>query len=111
MHLPRFKDDSGSAPLEFIGFGLLLQLPMIPLTMQLVAVQLEQLSAESIARNALRAYSISDVPIESSIELIAADFNLPDSTKISHALITEGNLVFLQVTVGQAIGAAVSVAP
>lgn len=111
MRSQKFKDESGSAPLEFIGFGLVLQLPLIPLVLQLNAVQLEQFTAESIARNALRAYTVSSVPIESSIEIIATDFHLPQTTKITHSLQQNGNKWLLEVSVGSARSYAEAVAP
>jgi hypothetical protein len=111
MHLRRFSDECGSAPLEFIGFGLLLQLPLLPLMLQLSSIQLEQLCAESMARNALRAYSVSAVPIQTSLDLIAKDFDLPSSTRFSHSLTAQAGLVTLEVSVGQASAMAVGVEP
>ncbi|MEY4425293.1 MAG: hypothetical protein RJB56_920 [Actinomycetota bacterium] len=111
MRLPKLSDQNGSAPLEFIGFGLLLQLPLVPLVLQLASLQLEQLSAESMARNAIRAYCVSEVPIQSTIDLIAKDFNLPVTTRVSHLLASEGGMLMLQVSVGQATAIAVAVEP
>lgn len=111
MRLPKFSDEDGSAPLEFIGFGMLLQLPLLPLVLQFSSIQLEQLSAESMARNALRAYCVSAVPIATSVDLIARDFNLPATTQVSHSLTSEGGLLSLEVSVGQASAIAVGVEP
>jgi hypothetical protein len=111
MRLPKFSDEEGSAPLEFIGFGLLLQLPLLPLVLLFSSIQLEQLSAESMARNALRAYCLSAVPIATSIDLIARDFNLPATTRVSHSLTSEDGLLTLEVSVGQASAIAVGAEP
>ena len=111
MRLPKFSDEDGSAPLEFIGFGLVLQLPLLPLVLQFSSIQLEQLSAESMARNALRAYCVGAVPIATSVDLIARDFNLPATTRVSHSLTSEGGLLTLEVSVGQASAVAIGAEP
>ena len=79
MPCVNFKDDLGSAALEFIGFGLVLQIPMILLAINLVALQHDQLAAEAITRDALRSYVLLNrEPLESARRL-AADYRLDPS--------------------------------
>lgn len=76
MRSVNFKDDVGSAVLEFIGFGLLLQIPMMLFAINLVALQHDQLAAEAITRDALRSFVLLDrEPLERARQL-AADYRV-----------------------------------
>ena len=79
MRSVNFKDDLGSAVIEFIGFGLLLQIPMLFFAINLVDLQHDQLAAEAITRDALRAYVLLNrEPLESARQL-APDYRLDPS--------------------------------
>jgi hypothetical protein len=51
-----FRDERGSVVLEFIAFGLLLQVPMVMFAANLVSIQNDQLAAEAITRDVLRSF-------------------------------------------------------
>lgn len=51
--------ERGSAPLEFIGVGLILLVPLVYLVLALGAVQQHTLGAEAAARHAARALSLA----------------------------------------------------
>jgi hypothetical protein len=69
----KFSDEEGSAVLDFIGFGLLLQLPLVMFANNLVMAQHEQLTAEAITRDALRSHVLlGKAPLESALELADA---------------------------------------
>lgn len=53
------ESERGSAPLEFIGVGLILLVPLVYLILALGAVQQQTLGAEAAARHTVRAISLS----------------------------------------------------
>lgn len=73
--------DEGSALVDFIGFGLLLQIPILMFTTLSMPVQHQQFALEAIARHGIRAHVL--VPDNSSttmvIHRIATDFGLEPS--------------------------------
>jgi hypothetical protein len=75
-HFAKINDDSGSGAIELIGFGLILQVPLLLLAMQLLGFQHSQLAAEAIARNALRAWVVTKQDPNVAAAQIAADFGL-----------------------------------
>lgn len=72
----RIKDERGSLMIDFLGFGLLLQIPVLVLATQLATIQANQLAADSIARHSLRSFVLQDTPVESTARQISADFRL-----------------------------------
>ena len=84
MRSVNFNSEEGSAILEFIGFGLLLQIPLVVFALNLVALQHDQLAAEAITRDALRAFVLFDRdPSESALELAAEYRVSPSRIKIT----------------------------
>lgn len=79
MQFAKFKDDAGSVVLEFIGFGLLLQVPLLVLSLNLTALQHDQLAAEAISRNALRSMLLLDRAPEITANQVAQLFHEPVS--------------------------------
>lgn len=74
-----FSDEEGSAVLDFIGFGLLLQLPLVLFANNLVMAQHDQLTAEAITRDALRSLVLlGKEPLETTLEL-ADLYGLPSN--------------------------------
>ena len=73
--------DEGSALVDFIGFGLLLQIPILLFTTLSMSVQHKQFALEAIARHGIRAHVL--VPDSASttmvIHRIATDFGLEPS--------------------------------
>lgn len=72
-------DESGSAVLEFVGFGLLLQIPLLMMAVNFAEVQAAQFAAEAIARHSLRSFVLTGASVAETAEEIIADFRL--STK------------------------------
>lgn len=73
MQRVNFNEDRGSAVLEFVGFGILLQVPLIAWSLALVSVQHDQLAAEAITREALRSFVALDRdPVQTSAEIAGA---------------------------------------
>lgn len=81
MQRLNFKSDRGSAPLEIIGFGVLLMLPIMWFSIDLVGAQNDQFAATAIAEHGLRAWVQADHPNSQNFEIalrqIATDFHEP----------------------------------
>lgn len=72
----RIRSDRGSSMIDFLGFGLLLQIPVLMLATQLATIQKNQLAADSIARHSLRSFVLQATPVELTARQISADFHL-----------------------------------
>lgn len=72
----RIKDERGSSMIDFLGFGLLLQIPVLLLASHLATIQANQLAADSIARHSLRSFVLQDTPVELTARQISEDFRL-----------------------------------
>jgi hypothetical protein len=69
----RFSDESGSVVLEFVGFGLILRVPILMFVTTLLGLQHDQFAAEAITRDALRSYVLlGKPPIETATEVSQA---------------------------------------
>ena len=62
MRSVNFKGETGSAVIELIGFGLLLQIPLVMLATNLLLLQHDQLAAEAITRDVLRSFTPPRLP-------------------------------------------------
>lgn len=78
---PRFINDAGSAILEFLIFGLAVNVALLTFSIDLIQVQKNQLAADSIARHASRDFSISlsEASARHTALEIAQGFNLQPS--------------------------------
>jgi hypothetical protein len=73
MHRVKLNEDRGSAVLEFVGYGILLQVPLIALSVGLVSVQHDQLAAEAITIESLRSFIVENrSPSQSAADLASA---------------------------------------
>ena len=79
-----FSDEEGSAVVDFIGFGLLLQLPLVMFANHLVVAQHDQLTAEAITRDSLRSHVLlGKDPLETALELADAYGVEPNRIKMT----------------------------
>lgn len=106
-------DESGSAIIEFLVFGVLLQVGLLTLFLQIVNLQTNQLVAESIARHSLRSFVIYDEEINQTALQIAKDFRVSYVPEVEifcdPNCSDEGSLLRLNVTVGSAQASSVFV--
>jgi hypothetical protein len=108
-----FKEETGSALIEFLGFGLLLQVSVLIGVVQLSNFQAQQMAVESIARHALRSYVLFGTAPEDTGEQLLAD--LGTQGKLIFALAcspdcdAQGSVIRLKVMLGSATSTAVSV--
>lgn len=79
MRCAKFRSERGSVVLEFVGFGLMLQIPVLLFCTALIGVQHDQFVAESITRNALRVFVLSGTPVAQTVKEIALEYKLPIS--------------------------------
>jgi hypothetical protein len=102
------SSDAGSALLEFVGFGLLLQIPLLMMAVSFAEVQQTQFAAEAIARHSLRSFLLIGTPVSEAAAEIVADFQLRTEPRL---LLTcrptgdcevPGTLLTLEVFLGKA---------
>ncbi|MEY3889415.1 MAG: hypothetical protein RLZZ90_673 [Actinomycetota bacterium] len=72
----KLHNDAGSAILEFVGFGLLLQVPLLMMAVNFAEVQQTQFAAEAIARHSLRSFVLMGTPVSEAAAEIITDFRL-----------------------------------
>jgi hypothetical protein len=74
-------EDEGSALVDFIGFGLLLQIPVLMFTTLALSLQHQQFALEAIARHGIRAHVLFPDNLGTTIVIhrIASDFGLEPS--------------------------------
>lgn len=108
-----FSDDRGSAVLEFIGFGVLVQVLILLAVLQLSQSQHEKLAAEAVARHSLRSFVLVGTPPEQTATEVIAGFkiNLVPQLKLTCKPNCEvvGAIVGIDVSLGQAKARAVMV--
>ena len=106
-------DDRGSVVLEFLAFGLLLQLSVLIWLINVSSIQGQQIAAESVARHSLRAFLLNDTEPEITGQQILHDFGIPLQPRLNFACEpdcdTPGSVLRLQVQVGAAKAQAVTV--
>lgn len=109
MPFVNFKSDAGSVVLEFVGFGVLVQVPMLLASIALTGLQHDQLAADAINRDALRSFTLQGrAPAVTAAE-IASDFKV-EPARVNIQMDCEdgdcdspGVLVRLTTTIGNAI--------
>ena len=103
------SSDRGSAIVDFMGFGLLLQIPVLMFTTFALSMQHQQFALEAIARHGIRAHVL--VPDKASttrvISELAMDFGLKQSDLVWNLscnpdpkCIEPGSIARLQVKLG-----------
>lgn len=109
MPFANFKSDAGSVVLEFIGFGVLVQVPLLLASIALTGLQRDQLAADAINRDALRSFTLQGQAPEVTAAEIAADFNVEQARVNIQMDCADGDcnspgvLVRLTTTIGSAI--------
>ena len=107
------SEDAGSAVIEFLGFGLLLQVSVLIGLVQVSNFQTEQMAAESIARHALRAYVLFGTTPEIIGDQIISDLGIRDkpifSLSCSPDCYSQGSVLRLKAEIGVASSVAVAV--
>lgn len=78
MHLAKFsrvlRYEGGSALIEFLLYGALLQVSVLLIGLQVIGLQSSQLAVESIARHALRAFVVAGQPPDQTAQSLLTDF-------------------------------------
>lgn len=99
------KRDSGNALIEFVLYGLVLQVLVLTFGVQVMSTQAQQLAAESAARHALRSYVLSGVDPAISAIAIVKDFGLVSKVEVQLTCNpdceSQGSILNLKVQVGE----------
>lgn len=108
-----FRDESGSAVIELLFFGVVLQVPLLVLSLHLGDVQSRQFAADSVARHALRSFVLFRTPVNEAAIEIAGQFGLEMEPKVylvcKPDCETEGAIAALTVTFTEVQGTSKSV--
>jgi hypothetical protein len=101
--------DRGSAIVDFIGFGVLLQIPVLMFSTFALSVQHEQFALEAIARHGIRAHVLVPDRVNTVrvISELVADFGLDQSEVVWNLSCTPdpncaepGSIARLQINLG-----------
>ena len=81
MPAMNFSDETGSAALELLTFGVLLQVPILALATQFAGVQHQQLAAQTMSQQGLRAYvqsasGLADQNLKLAMDEMSHNFGL-----------------------------------
>lgn len=108
-----YADETGSAIIEFLVFGVLLQVGILTLFLQISSLQTNQLVAESIARHGLRSFVLFDLDPKQTAMQISQDFKAgiyPEVQLLCQPnCFDDGSLLRLNVKVGSAEASSVFV--
>lgn len=109
----KINSEQGSAVLDFVLFGVVVQVALLIFATQMFDIQANQLAAESISRHGLRAYILSDVSPDKTAAQVLSDFGLSKFAETALTCdpnCTESNsVVTLKVVLGQAEAIAVAI--
>ena len=105
--------ETGSAVIEFLGFGLLLQVSVLMGLIQLSNLQAEQMAAESLARHALRAYVLFGINPEVTGDQLLAELGVRGKPVFSLSCAPDcqmqGSVLRLKAELGSASSESVAV--
>ena len=109
----RFHDDRGSVVLEFLAFGMLLQVLVLMWLINISNLQGQQIAAESVARHSLRAFLLTGTQPQITGQQILNDFGIKAQPRLNVTCEPDcdspGSVLRLQVAVGAASAQAVAV--
>lgn len=105
------RDEAGSAIIEFLVLGLVLQIGALTFFLQVSNLQASQIAAESIARHSIRAFVLANTdPNETGLQ-IANDFEITNEPQVNMSCrpncYDEGSLLFVEVKINGAEASAV----
>jgi hypothetical protein len=109
----RVHDDRGSVVLEFLAFGMLLQVLVLMWLINISNLQGQQIAAESVARHSLRAFVLTGTQPQITGQQILNDFGIKVQPRLKFTCEPDcdspGSVLRLQVAVGSANAQAVAV--
>lgn len=109
----QLTEETGSAVIEFLGFGLLLQVSVLIGLVHLSSLQAEQMAAESMARHALRAYVLFGIAPEVTGNQLQADLAAQGKPVFSLTCApdceSQGSVLRLKAKLGLATSVAVAI--
>ena len=107
------RQDSGNALIEFVLYGLVLQVLVLTFGLQVMSTQAQQLAAESAARHALRSYVRAGVDPVISANAIVKEFGLVSKVEVQLSCNpdceSQGSILNLTVRLGEVKSNAIAV--
>lgn len=104
-------DERGSAVLEFLFFGIFLQMLVLALFLQVSSLQANQLVAESIARYGMRSFVLSGIDPKVTAAQVFNDFDIGGIPNVDLACIPDclsaGSRLKLRVSLNSATATSV----
>lgn len=104
-------NDSGSALIEFMLFGLVIQIGALTFFLQLINLQASQIAAESIARHSIRAFVLFNTHPNETANQIARDFGIKEEPRVDLTCtpncLDEESLLKVDVKLNGAVASAV----
>jgi hypothetical protein len=103
------RGDRGSAIVDFIGFGLLLQIPVLMFTTLTLSMQHQQFALEAIARHGIRSHVLIPDKVNTTkvISELALDFGIEQSELVwslscnpDPKCVEPGSIALLQIKLG-----------
>ena len=83
MPSAKFNDETGSVVLEFLGFGVLLQVPILMFATAVLGLQHDKFAAEAITRDALRSYTLLQIEPSATVAILAQAYKVsPDRIRV-----------------------------
>lgn len=106
----KIKGENGSMVVEFVLYGVLLQIGILVLSLTAFNLQAQQLAADSIARHALRSYLVSQIEPEVSADQVLYSFQSKSKASLKLECVPDcessGSVLTLWVKLGQATASA-----
>ncbi len=104
------NSEKGSMVIEFLLYGVLLQIGILVFSLNAFGLQAQQLAADSIARHALRSYLVSEIDPQISASQVLYSFQSNSKAVLKLECepdcASSGSLVTLWVKLGQATASA-----
>lgn len=98
--------DRGSAIVDFVFYGVVIQVAILVFGLQVFSMQSAQLAAESAARHALRSFVLNGADPDESVRRIAQDFGFVGQQKVLLSClpdcVSEGSVMQITVVVASA---------
>lgn len=113
MRLAKFSralsQDKGSAIIEFLLYGVMLQVSVLLIGLQVISLQSSQLAVESIARHALRAFVVTGQQPDQTAQSLLRDFGSTKTADIDLRCqpdcYSEGAIITIKVSLAGASAA------
>lgn len=106
----KFNSERGSAVIDFVLYGVVLQVGLLMFGLQVFSTQANQLAAESIARHSLRSFVLAGIAPRLTANQVLNDFGVDKKATVQFLCNpdceSEGALLAVKVVVGSSTATA-----